>query len=93
MRESKNFWISLDGIGYAVEICWSDEPHTQFISSNQYLRERTEFTEFGLKSKQASKQTQRKEKKKTTTENACLHLAIDFYYSWYDKKKPHYLSV
>ena len=33
------FSTHLDGVLSATEICWSDEVHTPFVSSNQYLRD------------------------------------------------------
>ena len=33
--------VNLDGIWYTFETCWCDEPHTNFISSILYLRERS----------------------------------------------------
>ena len=34
------FTIKLDRIWYAVETCWCDQPHSHFISSVQYSRDR-----------------------------------------------------
>ena len=47
--ESKNIFtnyitrvsVNLDGIWYAVETCWSYEPHTHFMSSDCHSLERT----------------------------------------------------
>ena len=40
------FSIDLNGIWDTIEICWCDDPHTHFILSVQYPRERTYVCDF-----------------------------------------------
>ena len=57
VQESKSLYPScvtkfpnkLDGIWNTVETCWCGEPHTHFILSIQYLRERTLLTQLKKK--------------------------------------------
>ena len=41
--------MDLNGIWYAAEKFWSYDSHIHFISSDQYLRERTQFRRFNHK--------------------------------------------
>ena len=38
-----NFSISLEEIWHTVKACWTDEPHSHFVFSDQYSREKSQF--------------------------------------------------